>query len=386
MNIRRWTLLDVSQDRYVESFDFSAPDSAAQVGYSVRKRKLHGGLRAGIDVVEIDNGRLAIAVLPDRGLGLWRGQVGDLRLGWQSPVKGPVHPMHVPLFEPSGIGWLSGFDELLCRCGLESNGAPEFGPSGQVTSPLHGRIANLPAHFLELSIDEDQGEISLRGTVDEARLFAGKLRLESTISTRFDSPSLRIVDRVTNFGAEPADLELLYHINIGHPLLAPGAKVHAPVQTLAPRDPHSATDIPNWMTYAAAQAGSQEFAHFAELHTDERDWTRVVLERAGDRRGVELAFNHRQLPCFTLWKCQLPPIDGYVTGIEPGINFPNAKRFEREQGRVAKLASGESRQFELELSVLEDGAALDAALGRVRSLAAKGPCEVLDQPRPGWSA
>ena len=40
--------------------------------------------------------------------------------------------MWVPLTEPSGLGWLSGFDELMVRCGLESNGAPDFDDSGQM--------------------------------------------------------------------------------------------------------------------------------------------------------------------------------------------------------------------------------------------------------------
>ena len=37
-----------------------------------------------------------------------------------------MHPRWVPLSEPSGIGWLDGFDELVARCGLFSHGAPDF--------------------------------------------------------------------------------------------------------------------------------------------------------------------------------------------------------------------------------------------------------------------
>ena len=64
-------------------------------------------------------------------------------------MRGPVHPKFVPLAEPSGVGWLDGFDELLCRCGLVSNGAPEFDERGQLRYGLHGRIANLPARKVE---------------------------------------------------------------------------------------------------------------------------------------------------------------------------------------------------------------------------------------------
>ena len=70
-------------------------------------------------------------MLPDRGLGIWKIMAGGVELGWQSPVHGPVHPRFVPLAEPSGLGWLDGFDELVARCGLVSNGAPDFDAAGQ---------------------------------------------------------------------------------------------------------------------------------------------------------------------------------------------------------------------------------------------------------------
>ena len=78
-------------------------------------------------------------------MGIRRAVCGDLQLGWQSPVKGPVHPAFVSTRDPRGFGWIAGFDELLVRCGLESNGAPEF-TNGVLRYPLHGEVANLPAH------------------------------------------------------------------------------------------------------------------------------------------------------------------------------------------------------------------------------------------------
>ena len=69
---------------------------------------------------------------------------------------------------------LDGFDEFFVRCGLESNGAPDFDPkTGRLTHPLHGRIANRPAHNVELTVDTDKQEIALRGVVEETRQPAG---------------------------------------------------------------------------------------------------------------------------------------------------------------------------------------------------------------------
>src|SRR5215813_4190796 len=122
-----FTLTDLGRDLWVESFalDAASVDLPAAHAWSVSKRVLRGGRRDGVDLVQVNNGRLAFSVLPTRGMGLWRAQLGSDRVGWDSPVRdGPVHPSLVNLMDWGGLGWLTGFDELLARCGLENNGAP----------------------------------------------------------------------------------------------------------------------------------------------------------------------------------------------------------------------------------------------------------------------
>src|SRR5581483_745870 len=111
MSRQTWILTDVDRDVHRDELHLAGNHG----GWSVHKRTLHGGLREGAEVVEIDNGLLRFTVVPSRGMGLWRAWLDDLVIGWHSPVKGPVHPKFVPVDEASGIGWLSGFDELLCR-------------------------------------------------------------------------------------------------------------------------------------------------------------------------------------------------------------------------------------------------------------------------------
>ena len=128
---RTWILTDLDQDIFTEQISIT-PDhvEGPATGYAVTKRTLQGGLREGVSVIEINNGRFRAVLVPTRGMGVWRAAMGDVQLGWHSPAKGPVHPSFVRLWEPSGLGWLDGFDELLVRCGLESNGAPVFDADG----------------------------------------------------------------------------------------------------------------------------------------------------------------------------------------------------------------------------------------------------------------
>ena len=148
-------------------------------------------------------------------------------LGWQSPVKGPVHPaFFVPLSEP--LGFLQGFDEFLCRCGLESNEAPEFDAQGRLRDGLHGKIANLPADQVQVAIDGDSGEITVSGTVDEAGPFGVKLRLHTSISTHVGENGFRrSTTRCRIFRRIPSPLESLDHV-ILCAAVAPGCIARVP--------------------------------------------------------------------------------------------------------------------------------------------------------------
>jgi len=387
MTQKTWTLTDRDADIYVDHLTVGPTDvGGAATGYHLTKRTLRGGRSEGVDVIEVDNGVFRFVVIPTRGMGLWRAAFGDMVLGWKSPVPGPVHPRLVHLWEPSGIGWLDGFDELLVRCGLESNGAPEFHPNGSLKYPLHGKIANTPAHRVELSIDGELGEISVTGTVDEARVFGNKLRLQSTYTTRVGQPGFHLVDEVTNLSAEPGELELLYHVNFGTPLLNPGSKVVLPVRKIAPRDEVAMGNVPEWDTCGPETPGSPEAVFFCELAADPVGNTQAMLRNEQSNQGVRLKFNKNQLPCFTVWKNRQAEVDGYVTGLEPGINLPNPKSFEKAQGRVAALAPSASRTFEITLEALGDRSAVEAAASDVAKLQEGVEPEVLEAPDPIWSA
>ena len=351
---------------------------------AVRSRRLVGGRREGVLLVELVAGETRVFILPDRGLGIWKMLVGGAELGWQSPVAGPVHPTLVPLGEPSGLGWLDGFDELVARCGLVSNGAPDFDAGGRLVHGLHGRIANLPAHELAVTLDEDAGTITLTGAVDETRFLIHALRLETSLVLSADRPRIAWTDTVTNLSARPATMQLLYHVNLGPPLLGPGAEVVAAIDELAPRDATAAADVPTWNRYDSPRAGRGEDVHFARLRPDAAGRASALLVAPDGAQAAGLSWRADTLPCFALWKNQGALADGYVTGLEPATNFPNPRSFEEAQGRVVPLGPGQAVRFELALEHLA-GERLSAARAAIAALAACPPTTHA-QPRPGWSA
>ena len=174
-----------------------------------RHGRFVGGVSDGVEVIEVDTGAVRAMILPTRGMAIWQLHAGGIRFGWDSPVAGPVHPAAVPLFDPSGIGWLEGFDELVVRCGLESNGAPQHDAAGHLTFPLHGRIGNLPAQSLSIEYNEESGRVEVIGEVLESRLFVKRLRLRCRIRFHAGSPKVDLLDDVTNDLAKTATMQML---------------------------------------------------------------------------------------------------------------------------------------------------------------------------------
>jgi hypothetical protein len=358
-------LTDLADGVWLDQFRMDASDGIRLVGsddWFVQKRVLRGGTSDGIDVVSVNNGVLSFDVLPTRGMGLWRGACRGIFLGWQSPVKYPVHPSFVNLSANNGSGWLDGFNEWICRCGLESVGRPgcdaihtlEHSSSVKQLT-LHGRIANTPASHVSTHVSgEGNGRISVKGIVTEASMFGATLQLETSIETEVGSQALSIVDRVTNVGSQECEFQLMFHVNLGPPLLAKGSRLVASAAEITPFDHHAAGSIEKWDTFAGPTYGFAEQSYFLRLKGDSSGSTTVMLANSPGDKAICLTFSVIELPCFTLWKNTAGAGDGYVTGLEPGTSFPNPKVYERAQGRVPILKGGQTFQTTLKVEILCD--------------------------------
>ncbi|MGQ9513914.1 MAG: aldose 1-epimerase family protein [Thermoproteota archaeon] len=343
-------LTNTSTGVYVKDWRVSSDD--VQIGsgeWSIEKRELKGGMQDGVDIVEVRNGRLSFTVVPTRGMGIWKGEFENLKLGWESPVRTLVHPRHIRLEDRGGLGFLEGFNEWIVRCGLESNGAPgedvivdNMGKEKKVDLTLHGKIANIPADYVAAKIGLDPPyELSIVGTVYESSMFGANLCMNTKISTNLGSNWMSIEDIIENKRSTPWEMQLLYHCNYGSPFLEEGSRLVAAVRSVVPRDARAAEGVRQWNTFGPPQAGFVEQVYFLEPLWDKEEKTRVMLVNSSGDKATSISFTRSELPYFTLWKCTSSLQDGYVVGLEPATNYPNKKRFERSKGRVVKLGAGE---------------------------------------------
>lgn len=357
------TLLDIERGVYVENWSLSGEsfEPKGEKAWNIQKRRLRGGLQDGVDIVRLNNGSLSFTVVPTRGMGIWKGSFKGNLLGWESPIKVPVHPQFINLDERGGLGWLRGFNEWVVRCGLESNGAPgediivdNMGRKKGVMLPLHGRIANIPASEVRAFVKLGKPlELGIHGVVWETSMFGQNLRLSTSITTEPHANWIRIHDVVENFGGTKAELQLLYHCNYGRPFLEEGARLLLPIKRVAPRDSRASEGMEgdSLLSFRRPEAGFVEQVYFFEPLAGADGWTKVVLEDKDGDKAVSISFNVEELPYFTLWKNTASLEEGYVTGLEPATNFPNHKAFERSQGRVLILKPKERYEAKIILGV-----------------------------------
>ncbi len=337
-------------------FDFtsSAKANVAAGSFRIQPLMLTDGPKAGVELLIVDTGRVRAAICPTRGMSLWKAVIDGLDCGWDSPVRGPIHPNFVALDESSGLGWLDGFDELLVRCGLRSFGAPDFNDQGRLMFPLHGRIGNSPTRQLQVVADNEHSLLEVRGIVSETRFLQYNLQLEAKYVFAIGEPVIEIHDRVHNAGGTPTTMQMLYHINVGQPMLGAGSKMHIGAERAVARDAHAATDLADWQVYREPATGYEEQVYFFQSAADSQGWAKVQLNSPEEDQSLVVHFQTKTLPYFTQWKNTVAEADGYVTGLEPGTGFPNPRSFEEEKGRLVQLGPGESTEFRLKLEGVSD--------------------------------
>ncbi|MDX9752549.1 MAG: aldose 1-epimerase family protein, partial [bacterium] len=295
---------------------------------------------------------LAFQVLPSRGLDIASAKFQGASLALEMPT-GEAHPA---FFDPRGIEWLRTFHVgLVTTCGLTWAGAP-CQDAGQDLG-LHGRYSHLPARNLKISDEwvEDDRVLSVSGDLREAYLFGPNLAATRTISTVVGSNTMVIEDTIRNEGFQDTPHQLLYHINIGFPVVSETAQFLAK-STATPRDAIAEPGLTQCRAFEAPSAGYKEQVFYHDIKADDEGFAHVAIVNPdfneGQGLGIYLRYRQKELPRFAQWKNMLA--GAYVCGLEPANCSVQGRAHDRAEGRLQFLAPGEERKTYLELTVLPD--------------------------------
>ena len=336
---------------------------------------------AGVKLVELADGRekgvaaaqfttgtgLSFTVLLDRGLDISSAMYNGKSLCWRS-CTGDVSPA---FYDARGLEWLRSFaGGLVCTCGLTYCGAPCEDEGEELG--LHGRVSNTPAQNVAVDAcwQGDEYVMSVKGEVHETGVFRDSLVLTRRISAKMGESVITIHDVVANRSFAPVPHMMLYHMNIGFPVVDAGSKLLSPSRAVTPRDADAEAGKEKYDTFEAPTPGYQEKVYYHDLAADRSGMTAAaVVNRglAGEGLGVYVRYSKKQLPFFAEWKQMGQGV--YVVGIEPANCHVEGRDRERVRGTLVTLAPGETREYDLAIGVLHGRKAIKAFEDRVAKLA-----------------
>ena len=306
----------------------------------VEEHRLIGGKGDGMRLYEVTNGTgLEMAVSPDRNCDITRLRVNGVNLSYMSPC-GYVAPAY---YDSIGTNWLQSFTAgFLTTCGLQAVGSP-CEDAGEVL-PLHGSIANIPSS--QSYYTEDEEKISIHSLTRDETIFGRKLTLSRELCISKNDNSFTITDTIENTGDRTEPFEILYHMNMGYPLLDEDSVITIPAEKVLPRDDHAAEDLSNWMHMEKPQAGYQERCYY-HVFPDEKGFARIEQPKLGI--GLTIEFDAKKLDGFVEWK--MMGVRDYVLGLECGNCYPDGRDVMRRTGMLKFLQPGERETYQVKISV-----------------------------------
>jgi len=309
------------------------------------------GKARGCQMLEVWTGSgLRFQVNAERALDISSCDFKGLPLDWRSPA-GDVHPA---FYEPQGLGWLRSFPGgLLATCGLDQFGSPS--QEGGAEFGLHGRLSNSPASQVNYRTfwDGDDYKLEISGETRQAALFCENLVLRRKISTALGSNRIRIEDVAANEGFQPAPHMLLYHFNLGFPLVSEQTRLQLQSEETLPRDATAKSGLAEWDRFQAPTPGYSEQVFIHRPVAAENGLTTVELRNPQLGLGLRWTYKTAELPYLMEWK--MMGEGAYVVGVEPAnCKGLGGRAATREAGQLPILAPGESRGYHIDVEVISD--------------------------------
>lgn len=339
----------------------------------VRKCRLEDGPSAGLEAVDVrTGGGLEYTVLPGRGMDI----------AWMRYKGVPISYMSVAgvssaaMYEAEGMEWLRGFYAgMLTTCGFQNVGGPCDGTHpviGNRHYGLHGRLSYTPAS--EVATYEDWVEGGYRmyvgGKLRESIVHGENMTLRRSVSSMLGENRVELHDTIENAGNRPQPMMLLYHMNLGWPVLGPDTRLVTASKSVRGANDEAQAEIEIHNRFEAPVPGRTERCYFHVPAAGEDGWTHVAVINDAMELGVQFSFRPDQLPCMCEWK--MLNEGEYVLGIEPGNTYPTGRANAEAGGEQDILQPGEVRRVQINIEILDGPEAISAAEERIAAIGKGG--------------
>lgn len=316
--------------------------------FNVRQYRMLGGWADGVRAVDVSNGAgLSFTVLVDRAMDIFNMSYKGKNLCYQTPVgiKAPQY------FDAYKSGWMHSFGGgFFVTCGLDNIGSSCVDDGDEL--PCHGRLSSIPAdNFrIERGVDGDGVPfVTLAGEMTQTVMFGAQLTLTRRITCRYGVNEVQIADTVSNYCARSTPVMILYHFNMGYPLLDENAEVMIPSTVRTPRSDLAAGELDLWDKFIKPLSGYDERCYYHEGMKDENGIVTVGMKNKYSDLAVKISYENKNLPCFLQWK--MMGKGEYVCGLEPGNATVDGRSKARADGTLKTIAPNESIEYRLNVTV-----------------------------------
>jgi hypothetical protein len=323
----------------------------SQLG-GIKLYELQDGMGKGIRAADINSpSGVNITVLIDRGMDISSLNYKSIPITWRSSTR-DTSPIY---YESKTDEWLrTFFGGLITTCGLENAGVA-CNDNGKELG-LHGRISNISAENICTNCywKDDEYLMEVSGTLRETKVFGNKYELRRKIMTSFSTPKIIVEDSVENIGFIRSPIMILYHVNIGYPVLDKTTKLLESKAKVIPRDKEAMKGYDEFNEFSEPIHQYNEQVFFHDIEPDSEGNANIALINEdfnnGEGIGIWLKYNKDSLPFLVEWK-QMGEGE-YVCGIEPGNNKAIGRVNEKKLGTLKFIKPGEIINYRLEFNIL----------------------------------
>lgn len=280
---------------------------------SIRESVMTDGKAKGSRVITVENGKFSVVLVPDRGFDVAELRYMGANISFMSK-NGIVGPEYAHTNANSFVSCFTG--GFLYTCGLDNIGDPTG------SSVLHGNQSVVPAR--QISIDRywngDNYSAKISAYLENTSLFGQNIVIKRTYTFTYMSDEIGLVDEIENKGFVDAGYMMLYHYNLGYPLVDEGAKVVIDAESSIARTKEAEEVMDEMYDMGAPKDVIPEYVFIHKLKGD-NPTAKLVNEKLG--LAFSLTFNKKTLPYFCQWKSMQS--GDYVIGLEPATCPLNAK-------------------------------------------------------------
>ncbi|MBQ8319348.1 MAG: aldose 1-epimerase family protein [Clostridia bacterium] len=287
---------------------------------SLRRYEMKEGREKGLEIIDCDNGKLRFLLNVSKGLDIMQLYHEGQNVSFLSKNA----------FTAREIPFLNRFEGgMLYTCGLDNAG-------GREGYTQHGTYHETTAEIICARCDENG--IYVEAEIRASALFGKNLLLRRKIWSAIGEETLHLEDTLTNEAFVDDEYVLLYHVNVGYPMLDEGAKIELDPLSVQAVTPYAEQTMASRYEMSAPKPAEEEVCYYHTLKTPR---VAFINEKIGKK--FTLGYSGDTLPVFLEWKSMAS--GDYAVGLEPCTSKIG------DSTVMQPLKAGASVKFSLDLSV-----------------------------------